>query len=147
MKQKGPWSSDQIEGFLRDSRIPVRISCNGSSGYPLLASLWFVPHGGKLWCATQSRASVVSLLAQDPRCAFEVSVEAPPYRGVRGTGAATLHADRGEAILRELIERYLGDSRPEFASTLLARAEHEVAICIEPRTIISWDYGKRMGDA
>jgi hypothetical protein len=31
-----------------------------------------------------------------------------PYRGVRGTGVATLHDDRGEDILRVLIERYLG---------------------------------------
>ena len=51
MRQKGPWSTDQIHSFLRDVRIPIRIACNDAAGHPLLASLWFVPEGGKLWCA------------------------------------------------------------------------------------------------
>jgi nitroimidazol reductase NimA-like FMN-containing flavoprotein (pyridoxamine 5'-phosphate oxidase superfamily) len=145
MRQKGPWSIDQIQCFLRDVRIPVRIACNGASGHPLLASLWFVPQGGKLWCATQRGASVVSLLTRDPRCGFEVSVETPPYRGVRGTGVATLHDDRGEEILRVLIDRYLGGTDSKLASFLLARAKQEIAIGIEPQTLVSWDYTERMG--
>jgi hypothetical protein len=50
-------------------------------------------------------------------------VESPPYRGVRGRGIATLNDDRGEEILRRLIERYLGDSSSRLASFLLARVE------------------------
>lgn len=145
MRQKGPWSADQIHHFLRDVRIPVRIASNGASGCPVLASLWFVPEAGKLWCATQRGSSVVSLLSGDPRCAFEVSVEMPPYRGVRGTGVATLHDDRGEEVLRVLIERYLGNESSKLAKLLLARVDRETAICIEPRTLVSWDYRERMG--
>jgi nitroimidazol reductase NimA-like FMN-containing flavoprotein (pyridoxamine 5'-phosphate oxidase superfamily) len=147
MRQKGPWSTDQIHHFLRDFRIPVRIACNGASACPVLASLWFVLEDGKLLCATQRGASVVSLLTRDPRCAFEVSVEMPPYRGVRGTGVATLHDDRGEEILRVLIERYLGDQDSKLASFLLARVDRETAISIEPQTLVSWDYRGRMGAA
>ena len=147
MRQKGPWSTDQIQHFLQDVRIPLRIACNGASGFPVLASLWFVPEGGKLWCATQRRARVVSLLTRDPRCAFEVSVETPPYRGVRGKGVATLHDDRGEEILRVLIDRYLGSTDSKLASFLLARVEQETAIAIEPQTLVSWDYQERMGAA
>ena len=112
-----------------------------------MASLWFVPQQGELWCATQRSADIASLLTRDPRCAFEVSVEAPPYRGVRGTGAATLHDGRGEEILRVLLERYLGDTRSKFARSLLARAENETAIRIEPETLVSWDFRARMGAA
>ena len=145
MRHKGPWSTDQIQAFLRDVRIPLRIACNGASGSPVLASLWFLPEGGKLWCATQRGSSVVSLLGPDPRCAFEVSVETPPYRGVRGTGVATLHDDRGEEILRVLLERYLGGTDSKLASLLLARVDRETAIAIEPQTLVSWDYQERMG--
>jgi hypothetical protein len=113
----------------------------------VLASLWFVPEGGMLWCATQRTSSVVSLLNRDPRCAFEVSVETPPYRGVRGTGVATLHDDRGEEILRVLIGRYLGDEDSKLANFLLARVDRETAIAIEPHTLVSWDYQGRMGAA
>jgi nitroimidazol reductase NimA-like FMN-containing flavoprotein (pyridoxamine 5'-phosphate oxidase superfamily) len=147
MKQKGPWSTDQTHDFLRDVRIPLRIACNGASGFPVLASRWFVPEGDKIWCATQRRSSVVSLLSRNSRCAFEVSVETPPYRGVRGTGFATLHDDRGEEILRVLIERYLGDADSKLANFLLARVEQETAIAVEPQTLVSWDYQERMGAA
>jgi hypothetical protein len=67
MRRKGPWSTNQIDRFLREIRVPIRIACNGASGHPVLASLWFVPVDGKLWCATQRTASVASLLARDPR--------------------------------------------------------------------------------
>ena len=147
MSGKGPWSTSQIERFLREIRVPIRIACNGASGHPVLASLWFVPMDGKLWCATQRTASVVAHLSRDPRCAFEVSVESPPYRGVRGPGLAALHEDRGEEILRMLIDRYLEDSTSRLAGFLLARVEHETAIAIEPQTLVSWDYRERMGDA
>jgi len=147
MTHKGPWSTEQIQRFLQDIRVPVRIATNGAAGHPLLASLWFVPLGSELWCATQRGASVASLLARDPRCAFEVSVETPPYRGVRGTGIATLHDDRGEEILSALIERYLGDATSKLARFLLERADQETAISIEPKTLLSWDYKERMSDA
>lgn len=147
MNRKGPWSPERIERFLEAFRAPVRIACNGASGHPVLASLWFVPLEGRLWCATQRTASVVSHLARDPRCAFEISVESPPYCGVRGQALATLHEDRGEEILRTLIERYVGDSSSRLPALLLARVEHETSIAIEPQTLVSWDYRERMGDA
>ena len=86
MRQKGPWSTDQIQHFLQDVRIPLRIACNGASGFPVLASLWFVPEGGKFGCATQRGSSVVSLLSRDPCCAFEgphyqPCVPDPPLKG------------------------------------------------------------------
>ena len=145
MNNKGPWSKSQIERFLREIRVPIRIACNGASGHPVLVSLWFVPMDGQLWCATQRSAKVVSHLSRDPHCAFEVSVETPPYRGVRGPGLATMHDDRGEEILHTLIDRYLGNSNPKLESLLLARVEHETAIAIEPKALVSWDYQERMG--
>ncbi len=147
MTPKGPWSTDQVQHFLREARIPVQLACNGVSGHPVLVSLWFVPQEGRLWCATQRGASVVSLLRGDARCAFEVSVESPPYFGVRGTGIATLHDDRGEEVLRVLIDRYLGNTDSKLARFLLSRVESETAISIEPRTLVSWDYRERMEGA
>ena len=147
MSAEAVWSGSQMDAFLEQARVPVRLACNGGSGHPVLASLWYLPEEGKLWCATQQSASVTTLLARDARCAFEVSVEAPPYRGIRGRALATLHDERGEEILRRLIHRYLGDSRPGLACRLLARAGCETAIEIEPQTRVSWDYTERMEQA
>jgi hypothetical protein len=144
MRRKGPWSADRIERFLREAKLPVRLACNGESGHPVVASLWFVALEGRLWCATQKSASIASHLARDPRCAFEISGDAAPYCGVRGQGVVRLDEARGEEILRILLRRYLGDSPSPLASWLLARAEREVALAIEPRSMISWDYTSRM---
>jgi len=143
----GLWSQHETEAFLEEALVPLRLACNGSTGHPVLASLWFLPLGDKLWCATQQTANVVSMLTRDPRCAFEVSVEAPPYRGVRGPALASLHDDRGEEILRSLIGRYLNGSNSKLAGLLLARAKHETAIAITPKKYVSWDYSARMRES
>ncbi len=148
MKSKDQWLEPEIQRLLDETRIPVRLSCNGASGCPVLVSLWYLPEDGRLWCATQRSANVAKLLARDSQCAFEISVESMPYRGVRGQGLATLHDDRGEEILLKLLDRYLGDSKSQLARSLLAQVATETAIAIEPKTIFSWDYTERMtGDA
>jgi nitroimidazol reductase NimA-like FMN-containing flavoprotein (pyridoxamine 5'-phosphate oxidase superfamily) len=141
---KGPWSRAEIDGFLAATRIPVRLAVNGASGHPVLASLWFLSTEDRIWCATKRSASIVSLLERDPRCAFEVAPESLPYHGVRGQAQASLHDDRGEEILRRLIDRYLGDASSRFAQWLLGRAHDETAIALEPRRLVSWDYRERM---
>ena len=137
-------TEDPLADFLQEARVPLRLACNGASGTPLLASLWFVAIGDRLWCATQVDASVAKRLAVDSRCSFEVSEESMPYRGVRGRGTAKLHPERGPEILDALIERYLDPKRDEFASWLRARAQREVAIAIEAGDLVVWDYSKRM---
>ncbi|MGH0036605.1 MAG: pyridoxamine 5'-phosphate oxidase family protein [Myxococcota bacterium] len=147
MSLKGPWSRQEIDRFLDDTRVPLRLACHGASGFPVLASLWFVRHGDLLWCATRPSARVVTLLGRDPRCAFEVAQETAPYRGVRGQGRAELSGARGAEILGELVDRYLGSDDSEFARWLLARADGEVAIAIEPSSRVSWDFSDRMAGA
>jgi hypothetical protein len=146
MNPKGPWSNDEAERFLDDSSVPARLACNGTTGFPVLSSLWFLREEGQLWCATQRTSSAATLLAKDPNCAFEVSPETLPYRGLRGQGVATLHEERGEEILRRLVERYLGDSMQRLAETLLARSATEVAIAIKPLKMVTWDFSDRMAD-
>ena len=55
--------------------------------------------------------------------------------------------ERGEEILRALCERYLGGTDSGLARFLLGRVDRETAIALEPRTLVSWDYRERMGDA
>ena len=147
MKLRGPWSEVKARAFLAEVQIPLRLACQGQTGFPVLASLWFVPQDGRIWCATQESARTARLLRDDPRCAFEVAPETPPYRGVRGQAEARIDVARGPEILELLIARYLGDDRSDFARWLLSRAESEVAIALEPRSMLSWDFGARMAGA
>jgi Pyridoxamine 5'-phosphate oxidase len=145
--QSNPWDETQIAAFLSDSCIPLRLAVHDLTGCPRVVSLWFLPDDNALWCATQNTAQVCRFLAAEQRCGFEVAGDLPPYRGVRGTGRASLHPDRGEAVLRRLLDRYgiAPDSR--LAKTLLAKAASEVAICIAPAKYSSWDFSARMQGA
>ncbi len=144
MKTKGPWSQAQIDEYFQTSQIPIRLGCNGGNGTPLLVSLWFTLLNGRLWCASQKNSRIVQKLRRDSRCAFEVSNENFPYKGVRGTGKANIIPELGKEFLERLIKRYLGSSNPALSTFLLSRSQHEVAIEIEPSTLMSWDFQNRM---
>jgi hypothetical protein len=139
----GPWGPDQVLDHLHQAVIPIRLATVGRSG-PMVQSLWFDVHDTHLWCATQADALVVRRLREDPRCGFEVAADAPPYRGVRGTAAVTIVPDAGGAVLRRLLERYLGGTTSDLARWLLSREATEVALRITPRTVTSWDFTARM---
>lgn len=139
------WSVQQIEQFLAAAEIPVRLACLTGDGSPLVCSLWFVYDQGCLWCATQGGARLVGLLEREPRCAFEVAGDMPPYRGVRGQARATLSRADGAAILLRLIDRYLKSRDTPFARWLTSRSDNEVAIRLAPDWFTSWDFTARMG--
>lgn len=143
----GPWSKEKVREHLERTVIPIRLGCTASSGNPLVLSLWFVYRDGALWCATQPDAAVTKHLRKNPRCAFEVARDEPPYRGVRGRGTATIVPDEGANVLRQLLERYQGGTDTPLARWLLSRAEHEVAIRIQPERLTTWDFTERMQSA
>lgn len=144
MEIRGPWDEARVTRHLEQATIPVRLAFLTADGTPHVASLWYLHRDGSVWCASQQDAFVVRKLGDDPRCGFEVAADDPPYRGVRGRGRATLHAELGGEVLGELIDRYLGDRSSELARWLLGRSETEVAVQIEPELIVTWDFGERM---
>jgi len=130
--------------YLEEAQIPLSLACVTHSGWPMVLSLWYMYSEGRLWCATQKTAKVVEYLRREPRCAFEVAGEAPPYHGVRGQGIPTLNEKRGKEFLERLLWRYLKGIQSPLAKQLLSRSENEVAIEIEPTNMFVWDYSKRM---
>ena len=134
----------ELEAFLHEGRVPLRLGVLDADGGPRLLSIWYLWQDGALWCATSPNAWVVDRLRADPRCGFEVAGDAPPYRGVRGRGRAELDPARGEAILCALVDRYLGTRDSRFARWLLARGADEMAIRIVPEKLSHWDYSRRM---
>ena len=143
-KMKGPWSEQEITGFLTDTRFPLRLSCVGEDGYPRVVSVWFMYLEGKLFCASHSSSQLVSLLGTNHRVGFEIAPNEPPYYGVRGQGDALLADSGGAQMLEGLLVRYLGGLDSPLAKWLLSRSNDEVLITITPCRWFSWDYRERM---
>jgi|APHM01.1.fsa_nt_gi Predicted flavin-nucleotide-binding protein len=140
----GPWDDERVTAFLTDTQVPIRLACHTDSGGLWMLSLWYAFRDGRLCCATASDADVVSFLRSDPAVAFEVSVNEPPYRGVRGQGTASIDPDGGKDLLRSLVDRYLGGTDNDLADWLLAEDREEVRIVVEPTRLSTWDYSNRM---
>jgi len=136
--------TDEIEKYLAEMTIPMRLSCVSDSGWPLVLSLWYLYEDGHFYCATQASAKVVDYLEQDSRCAFEVAGDQPPYRGVRGQATAVILPDQGLEILSRLLIRYLGSIDNPLAQKLLSRSTPEVALRITPVNHTTWDFTTRM---
>lgn len=136
-----------IDRYLLESRIPLRLSCLTSSGWPAVLSLWYLYEGGMLYCATHRKARVIEYLQNNSRCAFEIASDHPPYCGVRGPALASLDSERGPEILERLLLRYLGNKESSLARQLLQRADDEIAIRLRPQNLYSWNFTARMRDS
>ncbi|MFC4357630.1 pyridoxamine 5'-phosphate oxidase family protein [Halobium salinum] len=144
--RRGPWSPEQVEQFLTETVVPLRLSCHAPSGYPWILSLWYRFEDGAFHCATKADADIVGMLESDDRVAFEVSTNDTPYRGVRGRGVASVTPDEEKQLLRGMLERYLGGTDSPLATHLLDPEREEVHIRIDPDRLVSWDYSGRMTD-
>jgi hypothetical protein len=143
----GPWTKSRVREFLAEARIPMRLAANTDSGFPIVLSLWFLPEEDELLAAVHRDARIAKRLRADPRCAFEIAPNEPPYRGVRGQAIASLDPNRASALLERLLDRYLGSSDSSLGRFLLARAEEELIVRLQPSWIASWDYSQRMEDS
>lgn len=66
--------------FLDDLKIPLRLACTNSEGWPIVLSLWYVHLDGSLYLATQEDAQVVGFLRANPDCGYEVAADTLPYK-------------------------------------------------------------------
>ena len=139
--------SQFLEGCENYSKIiPIRLSCITKNQWPLVMSLWYTIKDGKIYCSTQRDAKIIKHLENNPKCAFEIASDSPPYFGWRGRGTVALKEENAESILLELIKKYLKDTNSNLAKLLLKKSINEVSIEITPQKIYSWDYSKRMSD-
>jgi hypothetical protein len=73
-----------------------------------------------------------------------------PYRGIRGYGKASILKDKGEDILRLLVQKYFKGKETSRLYKLLLSEKHlqdEVAIEVAPVSMFEWDYNERMSDS
>ena len=145
VSQKSSWNEAQIADYLKETVIPMRIAIMDGD-FPTICSLWFDydPAQGVLICATHARSQIAKLIAKNPRCAFEIAANTPPYCGVRGEAVIAVDAAAAAQSLPRLITRYMGDSNAGLGKWLMSRVDEELELRLKPVWISAWDYGQRM---
>lgn len=146
IRRSGPWDESRVRRYLAEARIPMRLAANTDTGFPVVVSLWFVAEGDTLLAVTHRDSKLAERLREDPRCAFEIAPNEPPYLGVRGQARATLASEGAEALLRRLLERYFETTDSKLGRFLLGRADEERVIRLQPEWVGTWDYSDRMDD-
>lgn len=141
---RGVWDEREAAEFLNTVTVPLRLGCLIASDRPWIVPLWFRLHNGAIQCATSERADVVGFLRERPGVAFDVSTNDPPYRGVRGSGVASIEPDPEKDVLSDLLDRYLSGRESPLADRLMEEKRDEVTIEIEPNRVYSWDFTDRM---
>ena len=142
----GPWTKAQMEDFLQDSTLPIRLSVVAEDGYPRVISLWYKYEQETLYCVTHRSSKLASLLKGESRIGFEISADAPPYHGIRGQGNATLQPLGSNSTLDDVLMSYMGSLESDFSRWLLSRRAEELLISISPLRFFSWDYRDRMSN-
>lgn len=139
--------SKNVVEYLTVCNYPLRLSCISTSNWPIVISLWYVYMNEKIYCATQNTSKVVKYLDTYSKCGFEISENNFPYRGVRGYGITSILKDKGEYILRILLDKYLkGKESTKIYHLLLSEShlQNEIAIEITPFRMFEWDFKERM---
>jgi nitroimidazol reductase NimA-like FMN-containing flavoprotein (pyridoxamine 5'-phosphate oxidase superfamily) len=136
--------NDEIDKFIPDSKIPIRIGFIKGNCTPAVVSLWYVCKDAKIYCATQKTAKIVSHLQKNPICGFEIAADKPPYKGIRGEGTVQILNETGAYVLDLLMEKYLKGKESTLSKLLRDNSKTEVAIEITPKKVFHYDYSKRM---
>ena len=96
--------NEEIDKLIPNSKIPIRIAFMKSTDLPAVISLWYVCKDGKIYCAAQKTAKIVSYLQKNPMCGFEIAADKPPYKGMRAERNAHILNETGAYVLDLLIE-------------------------------------------
>ena len=135
---------EKLDTVISDTKIPIRLASIKPNGTPSVVSLWYAFFDGKIYCATQKTAKIVSYFKQNPLCGFEIAGDKPPYKGIRGEGTVKIIPDKGQDILDVLIAKYLGKKESRLSQFLKQNSDGEVAIEITLKKIHNYDYSTRM---
>ena len=104
-------NDDEVERFLAEREILMRIAVVREDGSPLVTPIWFLNEDGAIYFTPRRRSEWFDCLRRDPRAALCIDESDQPYRKVLVEGTAELLHDIGEDdawrdLYRRIAERY-----------------------------------------
>jgi nitroimidazol reductase NimA-like FMN-containing flavoprotein (pyridoxamine 5'-phosphate oxidase superfamily) len=137
-------SMSEIERFLSDGKMILRLASTDENGDPMIHSVWFILQNGKLYFFTEKTSRKIRNLTRSQRAYFSIDSEREPYIGVKGRANALVVDDRArvEDIAKVIVTKYLGGLDNPYAQSLLSELGASVAVELTPVYFSTWDYRK-----
>lgn len=136
----------EIDIFLTNTKIPLRLGTVDSKGDPMIHPVWFHYSNGKLYLMSIKENKKVQNIKGKKTVYFSVDTDAEPHKGVKGKGTALILSDTGESVslTEKLVGKYLGDVSTPMAKRMVdgVRNGSTVIVEITPSYFSAWDYTK-----
>jgi PPOX class probable F420-dependent enzyme len=135
-------TADEVDAFLARPRI-AHLATVDAAGRARVRPVWYLWRGGVMWMTTRRGARHTGRdLAANPRVALSIASEGRPYRSVIIHGTPEI-LPKDEQILLDISTRYGDEPGRRWVREAMAQ-DDRVILRLEPDTLISWDYGKRV---
>ena len=90
-----PLSSAELEAFLAEPGVLMRVATVDADGAPHVTPIWFVHEDGRIWFTPRAASGWLAHLRRDPRVALCIDEQPLPYRKVIVRGRAEVVHDLG----------------------------------------------------
>lgn len=144
-----PLTENEINNFLRDSKLNIHISTVDKKGEPNIHPTWyyFDTTNNKFYIETSKQSKKTENLNAKNTIYYCVDDPNPPYKGVKGKGKVKIHEDINHNILiaEKIMVRYLGSLAHPMATSLMTSVKNGDSVILEisPNYYSTWDYSRK----
>lgn len=144
-----PLTENEINNFLRDSKLNIHISTVDKKGEPNIHPTWyyFDTTNNKIYIETSKQSKKTENLNAKNIIYYCVDDPNPPYKGVKGKGKVKIHEDINHniSIAEKIMVRYLGSLAHPMATSLMTSVKNGDSVILEisPNYYSTWDYNRK----
>jgi nitroimidazol reductase NimA-like FMN-containing flavoprotein (pyridoxamine 5'-phosphate oxidase superfamily) len=139
-------SHDEIQHFLANGKIPMRLATVGGDGSPVIYPVWYHYANDRFYVFSRKKARKMEDMERNTTVYFSIDTETFPNKGVKGRATARMIADPNEGvpIVEEMLEKYLGDTKSSYPKAMIESVRKGSAVVVEirPHYYTVWDYTK-----
>ena len=137
-------AKEEMEGFLLDPGILMRIGVNRVDGFPIVTPIWFIYQERAIYFTPREKSEWFDCLRQDNRITLCIDEDAQPYRKVIIEGLAELVYDIGEDdewrnLYLLMASRYVQEeSAKAYVQNTINEPRGLYRVDLDNSSIISW---------
>jgi nitroimidazol reductase NimA-like FMN-containing flavoprotein (pyridoxamine 5'-phosphate oxidase superfamily) len=139
-------SEFEVDRFLQESRIPLRLGTVDEHRDPVIHPLWYHYEHGRFYLITARDSRKMKNVSRRGPVYFCIDTEARPYKGVKGKGTLAGVEDREKAVRlgEKIVLKYMGNVDNPLGKFLIGRLREgeETLLEITPRFYSVWDDSK-----